>query len=389
MIFHNFAKNLSSVLSGLYIHIPFCKQACHYCDFHFSTNLKLKNQSVAAIAKEIALQKDYLGKAPLIETVYFGGGTPSLLNETDLEDIFEAIYKHFAIVASPEITLEANPDDLTEQKLQMLKAFPVNRFSIGIQSFYEPHLSYLNRAHNAQEARACVNSAQDAGFNNISIDLIYAIPHPDHSVWENDLNTALQLNIQHISAYCLTIEQRTAFGKWLRTGKMQAIDEEYSAHQFLHLIHTLEANGFEQYEISNFALPGYYARHNSNYWKKQPYLGVGPSAHSFNRYTRQFNVSNNVQYIKAIENNTLPCTIETLTLADQVNEYIMTSLRTKWGCNLDEIKKWSGLDIRKNNKLYLAHCLDRNLVTLKNEVLCLTEAGKLIADQIASDLFVV
>lgn len=376
-------------MSGLYIHIPFCKQACHYCDFHFSTNLNTKTQLVSAFAKELALQKEYLGNNTILETIYFGGGTPSLLTEAELSDIFEAINKYFSITAYPEITLEANPDDLTTQKLSQLKKSPVNRFSIGIQSFHEPHLRYLNRAHNAQEARDCVKKAQDAGFNNISIDLIYAIPHSDHSVWEQDMATALQLNIQHISAYCLTIENRTAFGKWLHTGKIQAIDEEYSAQQFISLIHTLQNNGFEQYEISNFSLPGHEARHNSNYWKKQPYLGIGPSAHSYNGSTRQFNIASNAQYIKSLEKDRVPYTLETLTIADQVNEYIMTSLRTKWGCNLENIKNWAGIDIQASNKIYLADCLKRNLITLENEVLKLTESGKLVADQIASDLFVV
>jgi oxygen-independent coproporphyrinogen-3 oxidase len=344
---------------------------------------------VAALVNELALQQEYLGKSTTLETIYFGGGTPSLLSEGELGIIFEAIYKHFSIATNPEITLEANPDDLTAQKLSLLKNFPVNRFSIGIQSFYEPHLHYLNRAHDAQEARDCVKKAQDAGFTNISIDLIYAIPYPDHSVWEQDMAAALQLQIQHISAYCLTIENSTAFGKWLHTGKIKAIDEEYSAQQFVSLIHTLQNNGFEQYEISNFALPGFEARHNSNYWKKQPYLGIGPSAHSYNGFTRQFNIASNTQYIKSLENNMVPFTLETLTMADQVNEYIMTSLRTKWGCNLQEIKTWAGLDIQQSNKIYLADCLKRNLLTLEGEVLKLTESGKLVADQIASDLFVV
>ncbi|QHT69012.1 radical SAM family heme chaperone HemW [Rhodocytophaga rosea] len=376
-------------MSGLYIHIPFCKQACHYCDFHFSTNLSTKNQLVSALVKELALQKEYLEKNTVLETIYVGGGTPSLLSEAELIDIFEAIHKYFSIAPNPEITLEANPDDLTTQKLSQLKNSPINRFSIGIQSFYQPHLRYLNRAHNAQEAKDCVKKAQDTGFNNISIDLIYAIPHPDHSVWEQDMATALQLNIQHISAYCLTIENRTAFGKWLRSGKIQAIDEEYSAQQFISLMHTLQNNGFEQYEISNFALPGHEARHNSNYWKKQPYLGIGPSAHSYNESTRQFNVASNTQYMKSLEKEMVPYTLETLTIADQVNEYIMTSLRTKWGCNLESIKNWAGIDIQASNKIYLADCLKRNLVTLENEVLKLTESGKLVADQIASDLFIV
>jgi oxygen-independent coproporphyrinogen-3 oxidase len=243
-------------LSGLYIHIPFCKQACHYCDFHFSTNLQLKHQLVEAICKEISLQKDYLEKAPTLQTIYFGGGTPSLMETRELDSIFQTIHTYFPVAPQAEITLEANPDDLTAEKLHMLQKFQVNRLSIGIQSFYDPHLLYMNRAHRAHEAADCVKQAQDAAFSNISIDLIYGIAHPDHVVWEKDLKTAIALQIQHISAYCLTIEPGTAFGSWLRKGKIRQVEEEFSIEQFALLTNTLAGAGFEQYEISNFALPG-------------------------------------------------------------------------------------------------------------------------------------
>jgi oxygen-independent coproporphyrinogen-3 oxidase len=376
-------------LSGLYIHIPFCKQACHYCDFHFSTNLQTKQQLIEAICKEINLQKNYLGKAATLQTIYLGGGTPSLLDEKELNSIFQTIHKFFTVALQAEITLEANPDDMTAEKLNMLKNSPVNRLSIGIQSFYEPHLQYMNRAHRAQEAADCVKQAQDAGFSNISIDLIYGIPHPDHSVWETDLHTAINLHIQHISAYCLTIEKDTAFGNWLRKGKIRPVEEEFSIEQFALLTSTLASAGFEQYEISNFALPGYYSKHNSNYWKKQTYLGIGPSAHSYNGHTRQYNVANNVKYIKALENATIPASVEELSVADQVNEYILTSLRTKWGCDLKEVTCLHGIDLRKKNAAYIEYCLLRNLITIEADVLKLTPAGKLLADQIASDLFIV
>jgi oxygen-independent coproporphyrinogen-3 oxidase len=250
-------------------------------------------------------------------------------------------------------------------------------------------LSYLNRAHTADHAKQCIKQAQDCGFSNISIDLIYAIPSTDHHIWESDLQTTLQLNVQHISAYCLTIEPQTAFGKWLQKGKLKPINEEFSIQQFTQLIDVLENNGFEQYEISNFAVPGYHSRHNTGYWKKQTYLGVGPSAHSYNGKTRQYNIANNNQYIRSIEGNSIPCITETLSEADQVNEYIMTSLRTKWGCNLQEIIQFSGIDIKKLNKDYLQKCLQQKLIKIDNEVIKLTFKGKLLADKIASDLFVI
>ena len=375
-------------MSGLYIHIPFCKQACHYCDFHFSTNLQTKQQLVESICKEISLQKNYLGKEATLQTIYFGGGTPSLLNARELDAIFQTIYTNFTVAPQAEITLEANPDDLSAEKLKMLQQSSVNRLSIGIQSFYEPHLQYMNRAHQAQEATDSIKQAQDVGFSNISIDLIYGIPHPDHSVWERDLSKAIDLSIQHVSAYCLTIEPDTAFGNWLQKGKIRPVEEEFSIEQFSLLISTLATAGFEQYEISNFALPGHHSKHNSNYWKKQMYLGIGPSAHSYDGKTRQYNVSNNIKYIKSLENNLIPATLEVLSVPDQVNEYILTSLRTKWGCDLKEINYLHGIDLKKRNDIYINTILERRLITIEDNILKLTPEGKLLADQIASDLFI-
>jgi oxygen-independent coproporphyrinogen III oxidase len=375
-------------LSGLYLHIPFCKQACHYCDFHFSTSTRLKSELVAAICREIALQKDYLDTRTL-ETVYFGGGTPSLLSPEELSQVMDSIHRHFQLEAGAEITLEANPDDLDSDKLRVLQASGINRLSIGIQSFYEPHLKYLNRAHNAREAQQCVRLAQDAGFENITIDLIYAIPFTDHSVWETDLQTATQLGVPHLSAYCLTIEPQTAFGKWVRTGKMPLVDEEFSVTQFQMLIAHLEAQGYEQYEISNFARPGHYSRHNTNYWRRVPYLGIGPSAHSYNGSSRQSNVANNAQYLKALATDVIPATLESLSIEDQVNEYLMTSLRTQWGCNLSELREWSGVNLLDQHQALIAEYQRRGLLHFRNNILQLTPAGKLLADQIASDLFIV
>lgn len=373
-------------MAGLYIHIPFCRQACHYCDFHFSTSLKQKDAVLQALQQEIVLQKEYLS-GETVETVYFGGGTPSLLSADEINTIFSTISRHITVADSAEVTLEANPDDLNRAKLRALRQTPVNRFSIGIQSFYEPHLRFLNRAHTTQEAHQSIKEAQDAGFSNLTIDLIYAIPHPDHSVWEADLTQAIRLDVPHISAYCLTIEPQTTFGNWLRKGKIQVIDEHYAADQFEMLVHTLHAHGYEQYEISNFARPGKYSRHNTAYWMNRKYLGIGPSAHSFNGSTRQYNVLNNARYIAALQRRELPFTLEQLTPADRVNEYIMTSLRTQWGCSLVHVKNSFDVDLKTLHPAYLQKGLANGLFTLDNEVIRLTLKGKLMADRIAANLF--
>jgi oxygen-independent coproporphyrinogen-3 oxidase len=374
-------------VAGLYIHIPFCKQACFYCDFHFSTGQQNRNDVVQALCREIGMQKDYLGGEPL-ESVYFGGGTPSLLNQQELNYIFEAIGQHFAVLPGAEITLEANPDDLDEEKISWLRHTQVNRLSVGIQSFHDPHLKFLNRAHTAAEAGKCVRLAQDAGLTNISIDLIYAIPHPDHSVWDLDLQTAAILEVPHISAYCLTIEPRTVFGNWLRQGKLPAPDEHFAATQFEKLVEFLEKYGYEQYEISNFAKPGHYARHNTNYWKDKKYLGIGPSAHSFDGTVRQFNVASNAGYVKAIRRGEVPGTVEHLTPAERANEYIMTSLRTSWGCDTRYIEQTFGFNLLQLNHQFLERYHRQDLLKTRDNVITLTRKGKLLADRIASDLFV-
>ena len=382
----------------LYLHIPFCKQACHYCDFHFSTNLKSKADLVTAICREIELQKDYLPTRTL-ETIYFGGGTPSLLTESELGQIFETIYRIYQVEPDAEITLEANPDDLTSEKLIELKPF-INRLSLGIQSFHEPYLRFMNRAHNATESEQCVKLAQDSGFDNLTIDLIYGMSEKllgiqsssqtsDENLWQRDLEMAIALNTQHISAYNLTIEPQTALGNWLKKGKIKPVEEELSARQFEHMINYLNANDYEQYEISNFARNGHYARHNSSYWKRRPYLGVGPSAHSFNGVSRQYNIANNALYIKSIQEGNLSFEAETLTAFDQVNDYLLTSLRTIWGCDLGIIQEISGINLLEIQKTYLAAFFENEWIRISDNVLFLTPKGKLFADRIASDLFLV
>ena len=370
----------------LYIHIPFCRQACHYCDYHFSTSLKAKNGIVRALCQEIVLQKDYLQNKNL-ETIYFGGGTPSLLEEEDLFLIFETISKHFTLRPDIEITLEANPDDLTKEKVALLKKYKINRLSIGIQSFDEAHLKNLNRIHTSQEAENCVKISQDAGIDNLTIDLIYAIPAESHAIFELDLQKAVALNTNHISAYCLTIEPKTVYAKWLKQGKIQVIDDDFAATQFDMLVNHLSQHGLEQYELSNFARNENYSRHNTCYWKQEEYLGIGPSAHSYNRYSRQYNISNNVKYVKQIEQNIVPAEIEILTIEDQVNEYLLTGLRSKWGCNILKINALSNQLFQKQNVSKIEQQIREGFLMIENETLLLTHQGKLFADRIASDLF--
>jgi oxygen-independent coproporphyrinogen-3 oxidase len=370
----------------LYLHIPFCRQACHYCDFHFSTSLKAKAEIVRAICHEIYLQKDYLQNKNL-ETIYFGGGTPSLLEEADFIQIFETISKHFNIKPNAEITLEANPDDLTKEKLQLFKKYHINRLSIGIQSFHEPHLKGLNRIHTSQEGEACIKLSQDIGIQNLTIDLIYAIPAESHQIFALDLQKATALNTNHISAYCLTIEPKTVFAKWMKQGKIQVIDDDFAATQFDMLVNHLTQNGFEQYEICSFAKQEHYSRHNTSYWQQEEYLGIGPSAHSFNLISRQYNVPNNAKYIKELQQNIIPADMEILTIEDQVNEYLLTGLRTKWGCNIQKINTLSNKLFQKHNELELEKQIQRGFLKIENDTLLLTYKGKLLADRIASDLF--
>jgi oxygen-independent coproporphyrinogen III oxidase len=374
-------------MAGLYFHIPFCKQACHYCDFHFSTNQTLKQELVNQLAEELSLQKDYLEGEP-IETIYLGGGTPSLLTAQELELLFTSIQKNYQVATDIEVTLEANPDDLNSQKLNELKAAGVNRLSIGIQSFDENVLTFLNRAHTAAEALGCVDAAHKAGINKISIDLIYSIPGQDDNMLQKNLATALALRPNHISAYSLTVEEKTVFGRWASKGKLLAMEEDQSAQQFELVMDSLTQNGYQHYEISNYCLPGFQSKHNTSYWKGKKYLGLGPSAHSYNGGTRQFNISNNHLYIKSIQKGIVPFEREELTNENKINEYLITSLRTEWGCNLNYLIEQFGYDLATHNKPYLNQLVANSLINLSDNTITLTRAGKLLADRIASDLFV-
>ncbi len=379
-----FAKKIT--LAGIYIHIPFCKQACYYCDFHFSTSLKNRNTVLEAIQYEIYLQKDYLNNES-IDSIYFGGGTPSLLEERELSQIIEQLYKHFQIGENIEITLEANPDDLDLQKIKSIRRLGINRLSIGIQSFHDPHLQFMNRAHNSIEAQYCVSNAIENGINDISIDLIYGIPSEDHSIWQADISKALEFPINHISAYCLTIEPKTVFGKRVSKQRMMPIDDEFAAEQFEVLIDQLSKSEFEQYEISNFCRGGHYSKHNSSYWQQRKYLGIGPSAHSFDGLNRQFNIANNTHYVRAINDHKIPCTVESLSATQKANEYLLITLRTKWGSELYHLTNifpgWINLFEREINQMTKSGYL-----TIKDNTIFLSAKGKLIADEITLKLFI-
>ncbi len=373
-------------MAGLYLHIPFCKQACHYCDFHFSTKQDSKDKMVEALCHELLLQKDYLEGEP-IETIYFGGGTPSLLSRKELECLFEPIRTNYHVYAK-EITLEANPDDLTIENLILLKEAGINRLSIGIQSFDDSILKFLNRAHTSADATKCFEQSRKVGFANLSIDLIYAIPGQDNDAWKKIIERAIALSPEHISAYSLTIEEKTVFGNWQRKGKLLVEKDEVAAAQMEMLIDLLGNAGYEHYEVSNFCKPGFHSKHNSSYWKQKKYLGIGPSAHSYNGVSRQFNIPNNPLYIQSIEKEKVPFELEVLSRANKINEYLLTTLRTSWGCDLDYLINEFDHDLSKENSQTLEVLFANGLLEKKDCFLIVTPKGKLVADKIASDLFV-
>jgi oxygen-independent coproporphyrinogen III oxidase len=374
-------------MAGIYIHIPFCRQACHYCDFHFSVNQEMRAQLVAAISAELLLQKDYL-QGETLSTIYFGGGTPSLLTREEVELLLNTIRLSQTISDHAEVTLEANPDDLTPARLKEFKEAGINRLSIGIQTFNTAQLKFLNRIHDEDAAIKSFYAAREAGFNNISIDLMYALPGETIDELKSDIEKAVALNPEHLSCYSLTIEEKTAFGKWAATGKLKPEPDEVSASHLEIVMHELMRAGYEHYEISNFAKPGFQSKHNSNYWRGIKYLGAGPSAHSFNETSRQYNIANNHAYLKALQAGTIPFEQEILSIENKINEYILTSLRTSWGVDTDFMKLQYQYDLLNENKDYLSPLIDKKLVTLEGNVLKLTNAGKLMADKISSDLFV-
>ena len=377
-------------MSGIYIHIPYCRKACHYCDFHFSTTLSSKAQMIGAMKKEIEMQKNFFEdthQKALINSIYFGGGTPSLLQIEELKDLMDTLHQYFQIDQHAEITLEANPDDLNPFKLQELLEASINRLSIGVQSFYQPHLKEMNRAHDVSMALKSIEDARRIGFSNISVDLIYGIPDQSNTMWAENLDMVFKLDIPHLSCYSLTVEPGTALAHFIRKGSRKDVDEEMAASHFHMLMKQAAENGYEQYEISNFCKNGMYSKHNSNYWKAEKFLGIGPSAHSFNGLYRQSNVSNNQQYIKSISEGKLPHTIENLTENEKYNEYLMVSLRTIWGCSFQYVEKNFGtkvlLDLEKSAQRFL----QMGLIHINQGNVVLTTKGKLMADYVSRELF--
>jgi oxygen-independent coproporphyrinogen-3 oxidase len=341
---------------------------------------------VDAIAKELVMQHDYLDGEE-ISTIYFGGGTPSLLKKEDLSKILHTIRSNYSLIPDMEITLEANPDDLNRKSLDDLRSIGINRLSIGIQSFENDILTFFNRAHNAEDAVKSIEAARTAGFDNISIDLIYGVPGQAHEAWRNGIEKALSFRPEHISAYSLTIEERTVFGKWKASDKLTPMNEELVAEQFEMLMGTLTRAGYDHYEISNFGLPGFHSRHNSSYWRDAKYLGIGPSAHSYDRVSRQFNVSNNSTYIKKIEENEIPFEREALSLEDKINEYFFIGLRTT-GVDVKYLKEEFDFILTESQTSYIDQLISLKIASFNRDVLRLTNKGKLLADKIASDLFV-
>ncbi len=374
-------------MSGIYIHIPFCKKACYYCDFHFSTSQKNKQEIVDSLIKEIQLRKEYLPDKK-IQSIYFGGGTPSLLSSTQIHSVLNEIQKHFSLSENCEITLEANPDDLSISKLKELKNCGINRLSIGVQSFFDEDLEYFNRSHSAKNALESIQTAQQEGFENITIDFMYGFPLLSTKKWKQNIQMALKLKIPHISAYSLTIEKGTALHHFISKGKYPPLNEENAVKHFQILCKMLRTEGFAHYEISNFALPGFYSAHNTSYWQQKNYLGIGPSAHSFNGNSRQWNVANNIQYIKKINNLQPFFEKEQLSEATRYNEYILTSFRTMWGVEKKYLQKKFANFLPAFTKQKEKYLTEKYLTENQTRIV-LTEKGKLFADQIASDFFIV
>ncbi len=370
-------------MAGIYLHIPFCKQACHYCNFHFSTSLRQKDEMVLAILKEVELQRNYL-QGESIKTIYFGGGTPSLLEQSDLDTILKKINEIHEVAGDAEITLEANPDDLTLEKLKQLSDSPINRLSIGTQSFSEVDLKFMNRAHNSKEAIECIENAKKLGFENMTIDLIYGTPTMSDEQWEMNMQTAFDFEIPHLSCYCLTVEPNTALDHFVKNKKAQPVDEERAARQFERLIDHCNEEGYDHYEISNFGKKGWYSKHNSAYWLGEKYLGIGPAAHSFDGISRQWNISHNAKYIAALKEGKLLSEKEELTPESRYNEYVMTSLRTIWGTDFNKIEKGFQSHFLKEIETYQ----QSKDVIQNGDTFSLSKKGKLLADRIASDLFV-
>lgn len=374
-------------MSGIYIHIPFCKQACHYCDFHFSTVMGKKEAMVSGLCKELELRKEEF-KEKEVETIYFGGGTPSVLSIEEIDRLLASVYEHYTVCQDPEITLEANPDDLSKEKLKELDSSPINRLSIGIQSFFEEDLVLMNRAHNATEAEECIREAMNY-FANISIDLIYGIPGMSNERWRQNIAKALSFKVPHISSYALTVEPKTALASFIKKGIVAPVEDEVAQEHFNILLDEMEKAGFESYEISNFGKPGFFSKNNTAYWQQEKYIGIGPSAHSFDGLRRGWNINNNPKYLKALEGNVLPIEIEMLSKRDRYNEYVMTGLRTIWGVSLEKVREEFGQKYLEYLESQAEKYLEEHLLYYDGDRLLTTKKGRFLADGIAADLFLV
>ena len=374
-------------MSGIYIHIPFCKKACHYCNFHFSTNQNSKSAFIEAVCRELILRKlEYASDE--IQSIYFGGGTPTVLDVTELNTILKTVYKNYKVSETAEITLEANPDDLDLEKIKQLSNTKINRLSIGIQSFHESELSAMNRAHDAEDARKCLELAT-AYFDNITIDLMFGMPTMSIELWRQNLRIAFEFGIKHLSCYSLTVEPKTALEHFIKKGSHPPMDDELAAQHFEVLLEETSAHGLTHYETCSFGHPDYFSKHNTSYWLGKTYMGVGPSAHSFDGSKRSWNVSNNSKYIKALEVDKLPFESEVLSVENRFNEYIMTGLRTIWGISLGKIEADYGVKIKdhllQNSKKFISS----NTLVIEDNHLKITTSGKFLSDGIASDLFLV
>ena len=374
-------------MAGIYIHIPFCKQACYYCDFHFSTSLKKKDELIQALVKELEIRKNEF-KNQTVETIYFGGGTPSLLTKNELQLLIKAVYTNYNVIDNPEITLEANPDDLSNNRMDQLSKSSINRLSIGIQSFFEDDLQSMNRAHSSKEAKTCLREATKY-FDNITIDLIYGIPNMSIAKWNENLQVAFNFGVNHISSYALTVEPKTALDTFIKRGTYPPIDEKLALQHFNHLVNEAEKQCFVHYEISNFGRTNYFSKHNTSYWQGKPYLGIGPSAHSYNKKQRSWNVANNTKYIKSLQKNELPNTVEILLKQDQYNEYIMTGLRTIWGISLHKVEVDFGVKYKTHLKSSAEKFINQGVLEIIDGKLFTAKKGKFLTDGIASDLFMI
>lgn len=373
-------------MAGIYIHIPFCRKACNYCNFHFTTNLSMVDEMVEGIKKEIKMRLDFFSDKN-IETIYFGGGTPSILNQRHYSEIFSLLEKHYIIEKNAEITMEANPEDVDNNFIGKLKGLPFNRFSLGAQSFHEDDLIWMNRNHNHSQAIESIKRLQDAQYINLNLDLIYGYPLLTQKKWASNLDRFFSLEIPHLSSYAMTVEPKTALGHLVAKGKASEMDDNQTAEQFNYLLNQISENGYEQYEISNFSKPENNAIHNTNYWLKKPYLGIGPGAHSYINGQRRWNLENNSKYLKGVNLGDKYWGEEILTPCDVANESIMTSIRTKWGCNLDSLYSLTKNLDTKNFKKSIDKLANKGHLKIVDNTLFLTQEGKLFADAIAAELF--